>query len=67
MAKMDVERFAFGLQVTRGGVVERQTRIKGDDIAPRLHKLLAGIRFSVRLSGDNTVQHTNLIGAYNQM
>jgi hypothetical protein len=34
---------------------------------PRAFQLLAGIFFGVRFAGDFTVQHANLIGAYNQM
>jgi hypothetical protein len=50
-----------------GGVVQRQTGIKGDDGPAGLSQLPAGIFFGVRFAGDFTVQYANLIGAYNKV
>ena len=54
MAKVNVKGLAFGLQMTAGGVVQREAGIKGDDRPARLSQLPAGIFLGVRFAGDLT-------------
>ena len=67
MTEVHIKRLALGLQMTGSRIIKRQAGIKGHDTASRTQKLLAGVFFRMRFAGDFAVQHTNLIGAYNQM